>query len=227
MDKIKVMICDDMSFVIQCFSIILKETDDIELIATVNSSDELFALLAGNVIPDVLLLDIQMTYANEGIDNLEKVKKLYPDMKVIMLSVHEENDYIAKCFSLGANDYIVKSDDFSIIVDTIRNAYNNKISLNPYVSKIILDSYKYVQEQQSKTLSLLHCVALLTVSEYKILQLLYKGYSYADIAKMRFVEESTIRSQANKILKKFDKKRMRDLITELQSICFFDFKMPL
>lgn len=227
MSKIKVMICDDMSFVIQCFSIILNQTDDIELIAAVTSGDELLAQLANNMVPDVLLLDIQMDYASEGIDILEKTKKLYPDMKVIMLSVHEENDYIAKCFSLGASDYIIKSDDFSMVVDTIRNAYNNKISLNPYVSKIIIDSYKNVQEQQSKTLSLLHCIALLTVSEYKILQLLYKGYSYNDIAKMRFVEGSTIRSQANKILKKFNKKRMRDLINELQNINFFDFKMPL
>lgn len=225
MNKIKVAICDDMTFVNQCFSLLLKQTEDIELICSAESGDELFRSIKQNT-PDVLLLDIQMDYADEGIDVLKQVKTQYPDMKVIMISVHEEEDYIFRCFSLGACDYIIKSDDFSVICDTIRNAYYNKVSLNPYISQKLSEGVVKMQEQHKNTMSLLHCIALLTASEYKILQLLYKGYSYSDIAKMRFVEESTIRSQANKILKKFQQKRMTALINDLRDINFFDFKLP-
>lgn len=66
--------------------------------------------------------------------------------------------------------------------------------------------------------------ALLTASEYKILQLVYEGYSYTEIAQQRFVEDVTIRTQISKILKKFNKKNIHELIEELKQIQFFDFK---
>ena len=225
MDKIKVMICDDMQFVSQCFEILIKQSDDIEFVCSVDSGEALFEHLK-EVIPDVILLDIQMNYADEGVDILRQIKKEYPSIKVIMISVHEENDYIFRCFSLGASDYIIKSDDMMTILDTIRNAHNNKLSLNPYISKKIVETCSEMHRMHVNTLSLLNCIALLTASEYKILQSIYRGHSYADIAKQRFVEEVTIRTQVSKILKKFNQHKMSDLINELKQINFFDFKIP-
>ncbi len=223
MKKINVFVCDDMPFVCQYFTIILNQVDDINLVGTAESEQALFESFE-HILPDIVLLDIQMQYDDEGLDILKHIKNTYPDIKVIMLSVHEDDDFIFRSFSLGASDYIIKSDDLTTVADTIRNVYYNKNYLNPYISKKIIDGCIKAEERYSNTLSLLHCIALLTSSEYKILQLVYRGYSYADIAKQRFVEETTIRSQVNKILKKFNKKRMNILIEELKKISFFDFK---
>ena len=73
-------------------------------------------------------------------------------------------------------------------------------------------------------MSLLHSIALLTSSEYKILRMIYDGLSYSEIAKQRYVEEVTIRTQVNKILHKFNKKNMKELIQELKNIQLFDLK---
>ena len=224
MNNIKVMMCDDMPYISQCFKVIFDNVDDISMIGTAQSSNELFKMLEKEL-PDILLLDIQLSYATEGIDILKKVKQLYPSVKVIMLTVHEEDDFIFKSITAGAVDYIIKSDTPSNIETTIRNAYNNVMALNPYISQKLISECMKTKTVQEKALSLLNCVALLTASEYKVLQLVYEGYSYTEIAQQRFVEDVTIRTQISKILKKFNKKNINDLIEELKQIQFFDFNI--
>ena len=224
MNNIKVMMCDDMPYISQCFKVIFDNVNDISMIGTAQSSNELFKMLEKEL-PDILLLDIQLSYATEGIDILKKVKQLYPSVKVIMLTVHEEDDFIFKSITAGAVDYIIKSDTPSNIETTIRNAYNNVMTLNPYISQKLISECMKTKTVQEKALSLLNCVALLTASEYKVLQLVYEGYSYTEIAQQRFVEDVTIRTQISKILKKFNKKNINDLIEELKQIQFFDFNI--
>ena len=224
MNNIKVMMCDDMPYISQCFKVIFDNVNDISMIGTAQSSNELFKMLEKEL-PDILLLDIQLSYATEGIDILKKVKQLYPSVKVIMLTVHEEDDFIFKSITAGAVDYIIKSDTPSNIETTIRNAYNNVMALNPYISQKLISECMKTKTVQEKALSLLNCVALLTASEYKVLQLVYEGYSYTEIAQQRFVEDVTIRTQISKILKKFNKKNINDLVEELKQIQFFDFNI--
>ena len=224
MNNIKVMMCDDMPYISQCFKVIFDNVNDISMIGTAQSSNELFKMLEKEL-PDILLLDIQLSYATEGIDILKKVKQHYPSVKVIMLTVHEEDDFIFKSITAGAVDYIIKSDTPSNIETTIRNAYNNVMTLNPYISQKLISECMKTKTVQAKALSLLNCVALLTASEYKVLQLVYEGYSYTEIAQQRFVEDVTIRTQISKILKKFNKKNINDLIEELKQIQFFDFNI--
>jgi len=226
MDNIKVMMCDDMPYISQCFKVIFDNLDDITMIGSAQSANELFKMLEKEL-PDILLLDIQLSYSTEGIDILKKVKAIYPSVKVIMLTVHEEDEFIFNSITAGAVDYIIKSDNPSNIETTIRNAYNNVMTLNPYISQKLISECMKTKTVQEKALSLLNCVALLTASEYKVLQLVYEGYSYTEIAQQRFVEDVTIRTQISKILKKFNKKNIHDLIEELKQLQFFEFNINL
>ena len=226
MDNIKVMKCDDMPYISQCFKVIFDNVDDITMVGAAQSSAELFKMLEKEL-PDVLLLDIQLSYSTEGIDILKKVRASYPSIKVIMLTVHEEDEFIFNSITAGAVDYIIKSDSPSNIETTVRNAYNNVMTLNPYISQKLINECMKTKTVQEKALSLLNCVALLTASEYKILQLVYEGYSYTEIAQQRFVEDVTIRTQISKILKKFNKKNINELIYELKELQFFDFNIKL
>ena len=69
MDNIKVMMCDDMPYISQCFKVIFDNLDDITMIGSAQSANELFKMLEKEL-PDVLLLDIQLSYSTEGIDLL-------------------------------------------------------------------------------------------------------------------------------------------------------------
>ena len=214
MDNIKVIMCDDMPYILQCFKIIFDGLNDITLIGTASSSKELFELLKKEL-PDIVILDIQLSYFAEGIDILKKIKKLYPSLKVIILTVYEEDDLIFNSIAEGASDYIIKSAAPDNIAQTIRNVYNDVTALSPHISQKLIMECMRTKSLQKKTLSLLNCVALLTASEYKILQL----------AQQRFVEDVTVRTQISKILKKFNKKSLSELIDELKQIQFFNFNI--
>ena len=223
MSKIKVLICDDMNYLCQYFQKLLRVEKDIEVVGIANSGDECVGMYIDKK-PDVVLLDIQMKTEDEGISVLKAIMNVNPDAKIIMLTIHEEDDLIFKALSGGACDYVLKSAAEKNIAESIRKAYNGEVSLNPLIAKKILDECDKMKRRQNTAMSLLHSVALLTAAEYKILRMVYDGLSYSEIAEQRFVEEVTIRTQINKILKKFGKKNMKDLVKELRDIQFFDMQ---
>lgn len=223
MEKIKVLLCDDMDYLCQYFELLLNKEDDMEVVGTASGPKTCMEMYRDRK-PDVVLLDIQMQTDDEGIKVLEMIMNENPNAKVIMLTIHEDDDLIFRALSSGACDYIIKSSGNQIIADSVRRAYKGESSLNPYIAQKLLKESKAVKERQFAAMSLLHSIALLTSSEYKILRMIYDGLSYAEIATKRYVEEVTIRTQVNKILKKFNKKNMKELIKELHSMQIFDLK---
>lgn len=223
MEKIKVLLCDDMDYLCHYFEILLNREEDIEVVG-IATDPKMCMEIYRDKKPDVVLLDIQMQTKDDGIKALDMIIKENPNAKVIMLTIHEEDDLIFRALSSGACDYIIKSSSSNIIVDSVRRAYKGESSLNPYIAQKLLKESKAVKERQFAAMSLLHSIALLTSSEYKILRMIYDGLSYEEIAKQRYVEEVTIRTQVNKILKKFNKKNMKQLIRELHDIQLFNFK---
>lgn len=223
MDKIKVLLCDDMDYLCQYFSIVLGSEEDIEVVGIANDREKCMEIFREKK-PDVVLLDIQMQTEDEGIVILEMMMKEDPNVKVIMLTIHEEDDLIFRALSSGACDYIIKSSGKNDIVESVRKAYKGESLLNPCIAQKLLKECEAVKKRQYTAMSLLHSIALLTSSEYKILRMIYDGLSYSEIAEQRFVEEVTIRTQVNKILKKFKAKNMKQLIKQLKEIQLFNLK---
>lgn len=223
MNKIKVLICDDMKYLCRYFEKFLSSEEDIEVVGVANSGDECISMYIDKQ-PDVVLLDIQMKTEDDGISVLKGIMNINKEAKVIMITIHEEDDLISKALLNGACDYLLKSTSEKNILESVRKAFRGEESLNPVIAKKILIEYSRLKKRQNASMSLLHSVALLTASEYKILRMVYDGLSYSEIAKLRFVEEVTIRTQINKILKKFGKKNMKDLVKELRDIQFFNLQ---
>lgn len=219
--KIRILICDDMPFIAESTKSILETNDDLEVIAITSSGKECIEA-AQRLSPDIILLDIQMSLHDEGIITLEKLKQINPDIKIIMCTIHSEDEFIMRSFVLGASGYLVKTDPTETIVATIRDVYNNNVSLNANIARTILSNCIAIKSEQSGISKLLDTVATLTISEYEILKLIYAGKSYMAIADERYVEESTIRSQVNKILKKFEYKNMKQLIKYLKTLNIFE-----
>lgn len=104
MEKIKVVLCDDMRYLCQYFEILINREADMEVVGIAENSEECLALVREKK-PDVVLLDIQMSTDDDGIIILENILKEEPDTKVIMLTIHEEDELIFRSLSLGACDY--------------------------------------------------------------------------------------------------------------------------
>lgn len=210
-EKIKIVIVDDSREVTDYFNGILSNEKDMVVLGEANTKEEALALIAEKQ-PDIVLTDIQMETEETGIEIARYVKETFPDIKIIVLTIHEEDDLLFKAYAEGAMDYIVKTSSIVDIIMSIRNVHWNKMSLRPEVAKKIINEFSRLIKQKDHLIHSLNVMSKLTNAEFEILQAVYKGKSYRTIARERFVEEVTIRTQVNKILKKFHMKRMKDVI---------------
>ncbi len=199
MKKIKVLIADDHSLVRQGLSQILSLEDDIEVVGEARDGEECVKRVQ-EVKPDVVLLDINMPNVN-GIKALRKIKDLDQSIKVIILTFHEEIEYLFETFNLGANGYIVKDAESRILIDGIREVNEGSSFVYPTMSegdKQQLQKLKNLVEKGE----VIERKASLTKREYEILTLIADGLNNREIANTLFISEKTVKNHVSNIFKK-------------------------
>lgn len=221
MDKIKLMIVDDMKDIREYFNMILSKEPDIEVVDLASSGIEAVQK-ARDLKPDVILMDIQMETRTAGIDATTVIKGMDPNVKIIILTIHEEDEYLFQAYCAGVMDYIVKTDSISQIINSIRTVFSNKLMLRPGIADKIIDEFSRLKTQQNSLIYILNIISRLTNSEFEILKCFYEGSTYKTISETRFVSPATVKSQVNSILKKFEMKSMKDVIKLLRQMNFSD-----
>lgn len=217
MSKIRIVVVDDMEDIRNYFKMISSNEGDMEVVGTASSGEEACKVVL-ELKPDIVLMDIQMETDMAGINAIQYIKERLEQIKIIVLTIHEEDELIFKAYGAGAMDYIVKTSSIVDIIHSIRNVYHNKFSLRPELTEKILSEFSRLHNEKSSMIYTLNIISLLTNAEYDILKAIYQGQTYKQIAKQRFVEEVTIRTQVNKILKKFDKRSMKEVIRILKEL---------
>lgn len=219
MDKIKLLIVDDMTDIREYFQMIFSKEPDLEVVGLASSGIEA-TQKARELKPDVILMDIQMETRTAGIDATNAIKSFDPDVRIIILTIHEEDEFLFQAYCAGVMDYIVKTDSISQILNSIRTVYANKLMLRPGVANKIIDEFARLKAQQNSMIYTVNLLSKLTNSEFEILKCYYEGSSYKTISETRFVSQATIKSQVNSILKKFDMKSMKDVVKMLHQMNF-------
>ena len=125
MENIKVMIADDMKEIRDYFSVIVNNENGMEVVATVSSGKEAIEL-AGQVSPDVILMDIQMDTDNDGIEATKIIKERYPEIKIIIVSIHDYDDNIMNAFVAGASDFILKTSSNAELICESNSFFQSK-----------------------------------------------------------------------------------------------------
>src|SRR5678809_1434856 len=125
---INVIICDDHVLYRAGVRAALSAKKDIKVIAEADNGSHLLMLLKA-IQPDVILLDIQMPIM-DGITTLAELKKLYPDVKVIMLTMMDDHSMITRLMELGANSYLTKTSDSEIIYEAIKTCHEQEYYFN-------------------------------------------------------------------------------------------------
>ena len=221
MGKIKIIVVDDLKEIQNYFKMILNREADMEVIATASSGKESCKIILEKK-PDIVLMDVQMETETAGIDAIEYIKQRESEIKFIILTIHEEDEILFKAYAAGAVDYIVKDSSIVDILNSIRNTYNNNLAMRPEIASKIIAEFSRLKKEQSNLIYTLNIVSKLTNTEFDILRDIYFGSSYKKIAQERCVEEVTIRTHINKILKKFNQKRIKDVVKILNDLNIFD-----
>ncbi|MDR0997602.1 MAG: response regulator transcription factor [Treponema sp.] len=220
MKKIRILIADDAAEIVNYFAGIIQREEDLEVAGLAFSGEEAVAK-AQELDPHLVLMDIQMETKTAGIDAIERIRAFNPAIKAVILTIHNRDDLIFKAYTVGAMDYIIKTSPVEDILKSIRAAAANNLMLRPEIANKIVGEFRRISEERSKMKELLKVMMKISNTEYEIIRMVYDGYPYRKIAEQRLVEETTIRSEIYRILKKFDKRRMKDVIALLREINFF------
>ncbi len=191
----KVVIVDDHSMVREGLKQLLELNGDVEVIGEACDGVECLMLLE-KVLPQVLLLDINMPKMN-GLEVLEKLKEENINVKVIILTVHNEIEFLIKAVEIGIDGYLLKESDSAELKKAISHVVRGETYIQP--SMIPLLNSRMVERDIEK-----EKINLLTRRELEVLKLLSVGLYNKEIGKKLDISERTVKNHISSIFKKID-----------------------
>ena len=201
MNEIKLIIADDHELFRNGLAELLRKHDDIKIVKSVADGLELMKLIINQFEADIVLLDITMPNM-DGFEVLKELKALDTTIKPIVISMHNDGNYIAKCAKLGAYGYLLKNTDESELILAIRSVTKGKKYFSAEISE------KMINFMATQSIS----ENILSNKETEVLGLLAKGLTTKEIANQLFVSSRTIETHRANILKKLEVKNTAELI---------------
>ena len=192
---IKIKITDDHSMIREGLKNLLELEGDIEVIAEAEDGEDCLNKLL-TVKPDVLLLDINMPKLN-GLEVLKKLKERKSKVKVLVLTVHNETEYLMKAVEIGINGYVLKDSESSELKKAIYAIYDGENYIQPSLIPSLNSKMIEKNEDEIK-------IDSLTKRELQVLKELAVGKFNRDIAKEMEISERTVKNHISSIFKKLD-----------------------
>lgn len=195
MNKIRIFIADDHSMVRQGLKQLLEIGDEIQVIGQAGDGETAIKEIL-NLKPDVALIDINMPVIN-GIEVTRILKEKKSVTKIVILTIHNEIEYLLKAVDEGADGYILKDSDFDILIEAIKTVYKNESYIQ---SNMALQLAKILNSQED-TNNLKNSNDL-TKREIEVLRLVTKGLLNKEIAQKLCISEKTVKNHVSNIFKK-------------------------
>ena len=205
-EPIKVAIADDHVLFRAGVKSALSVHKDIKMIAEADNGMQLLTVLK-HVQPDVILLDIQMPIM-DGINTLPEIKKLYPEIKVIMLTMHNDHSMISKLMELGANSYLTKNSDSEIIYQAVKTVHEQEYFFNQLTNKALIDGLRVKRQAEAS----LPVDAKLSDKEITILRMICEEKSTKEIADLVDLSPRTVEAIRDKLKVKTGAKSLAGLV---------------
>lgn len=204
--KIKVSLVDDHQVVLDGLCAVLAAEEEVKVIATAQSGEQLLELLKKKC-PDIVVMDYSLVNSNNpgginGGETAAKVMKLYPQIKILMLTMHDSEEVILQCIEMGVQGYMLKSEKNFDISAAIIKLYKQGFYFSPEVAAKLVLSINF---QHSKDIEL-------TSREKEILDFLYRGHSTKEIGDKLFISPHTVDSHRKHLLIKFEAKNSLHLV---------------
>lgn len=199
---IKVLIADDQELIRQSLQIVLEIEKDIEVIDAVTNGLEVVRSVR-RVKPDVILMDIRMPEM-DGVVCTQIIKENYPNIKIIILSTFDDDEYVFNALKYGASGYLLKGISTRELADAIRKVHQGTAMINEDIASKVVKLFSemaqtniaiQIDEQQT---------ADLKETEWQIISLVGRGMSNKEIAAKLNLSEGTVRNGLSNILGKLD-----------------------
>jgi len=193
MKAIQIMMADDHMMVREGVKALLEIDGDIKVIAQANDGVECLKILE-EVSPDVLLLDINMPKL-DGLAVLETIKRTKPELKVIVLTIHNEGEYLYSAYEKGANGYVLKDSGSDVLKRAIRVVYQGEQYIEPILMPKLRERIEDKKNPEKKE-------DRLSKREFEILKLVALGMYNKEIADRLSISEKTVKNHMSSIFRK-------------------------
>jgi len=200
MPTIKVFLADDHTMVRQGLVAVLASSPDISVVGEAgNGQEALHKLRRLHPDVDVAVLDITMEGLN-GLEVARRVSKSYPKIRVLILSIHSQEEYVTEAFKIGASGYLLKDAAIDELIAAIKVLYKGKAYLSPSVARHLINDYA----EKAKVLDEQSLGPRLTDREVEVLQLVAEGKSHSEIASLLHISIKTVSTHRARLMKKLN-----------------------
>lgn len=187
--RMKILLVDDHTILSDGVKSLLAPEDDLQIVGQTGSAEAALEFLKKQDV-DLIITDYSMP-GMDGLSLLNTVKRVAPNTKIIMLSMHDEVHLVKEILKAGINGYVLKKDTHKELLNAIRDVKNGKVYLSSDVNKMLITNLNNPDEGK-----------LLTDREREILKLIAKEYTNKDIAEELFISERTVETHRKNIFKK-------------------------
>jgi two-component system, NarL family, response regulator NreC len=204
---ITILLADDHAIVRQGLAKVLENGERLKVVGEAKDGREAVNK-ACQLKPNIVLMDISMPILN-GIEATRQIKKMCPQTKVIILSMHSHDRYIGELLKMGASGYLIKDSTGSDIINAIDAAMKGDVFLSPSISRLVVENFVSSKKKQSSREEL---YANLSNREREVFQMIAEGRSTKDIADILFVSISTIKTHRAHIIEKLQIDNLSQLV---------------
>ncbi|MDM8213625.1 response regulator transcription factor [Enterococcus hirae] len=198
----RLMLSDDHELIRNALSFLLNAQPDMEVVAQAEDGTQTVMQLEQQAV-DVLLLDISMPPGENGLKTARRIKEEFPKVKVIILTMHDEESYVKEALDAGADGFILKQEKEELLLDAIRRVYQGEQVYPGYTAEQLAELRTEVVRSLYETLS---------KREKEILPLIALGYQNKEIAERLFISVKTVEVHKTNIRKKLEVENYADLL---------------
>src|SRR5512136_532526 len=207
MDKIRIVLADDHAILREGIRALLEDQSDMTVIG--EAADGRKAIeLARDLSPDIIVMDIGMPLLN-GLEATRQIRHNFPKVAVLVLTMHDNEEYVSQILAAGASGYVLKRAASSELVTAIRAVAAGQSYLSPAVTKLLIEGY---MGRQAAAPAVVDPFGTLTAREREVLQLVAEGHTNSQIAKLLNISLKTVKAHRSNLMQKLGLHDRGDLI---------------
>jgi len=201
-NRYRIVLADDHSLFRQGLKAVLEETEEFKVVGEAGDGLELVNLL-DQVDPELIILDISMPNLR-GIETIPEIKKTNPEVKILVVTMHNDKEYLYQAISQGADGYFLKRDAGTELFSAIDKIRKGKVYVSPSLSGDLTDYWEGIRDGVKKN--------ILTNREREVLRLIAGGKSNKEVADMLYISVHTVERHRANLMEKLNFKKTADLV---------------
>ncbi|AVO03256.1 nitrate respiration regulation response regulator NreC [Staphylococcus simulans] len=205
----RIVIADDHAVVRTGFSMILNFQEDMEVVDTAAEGVEAYQKVMQHR-PDVLIMDLSMPPGESGLIATSKIMESFPETKILILTMYDDDEYLFHVLRNGAKGYILKNAPDEQLISAVRTVYRGDTYIDPKMTTSLVNEFVNNSDQDGKNMN--DPFRILSKRELEVLPLIAKGYGNKDIAEKLFISVKTVEAHKTHIMQKLELKSKPELV---------------